>query len=106
MPPISTEQLNYQGVYPSQEAIKEQIPDDFLTDSGLCTGFEQALRRLLGVERTIHLTSSPQVALTAALRMLQLREGESLFVPAYWRKEYVDCLLAMRLRPILSLIHI
>ena len=32
--------------------------------------------------------------------MLQLREGESLFVQAYWRKEYVDCLLAMRLRPI------
>lgn len=100
MPPISIEQLKYQGVYPSQEVIKAQIPDDFLTDSGLCTGFEQALRRLLGVERTIHLTSSPQVALTAALRMLQLREGESLFVPAYWRKEYVDCLLAMRLRPI------
>ena len=100
MPPISTEQLNYQGVYPSQEAIKAQIPDDFLTDSGLCTGFEQALRRLLGVERTIHLTSSPQVALTAALRMLQLREGESVFVPAYWRKEYIHSLLAMRLRPI------
>lgn len=100
MPQISTEQINYQGVCPSIEVIKASIPDDFLTDSGLCTGFEQALRRLLGGERTVHLTSSPHIALVAALRMLQLEVGESIFVPTYWRKEYVDCLLSMQLRPI------
>lgn len=100
MPQISTEQLNYQGVCPPLATLKGQIPDDFLTDSGLCTEFEQALRCLLGLERTIHLTTSPHVALIAALRMLHLRAGESVFVPAYWRKSYIDCLLSLQLRPI------
>ena len=100
MSQISTEQLNYQGVCPPLATLKGQIPDDFLTDSGLCTEFEQALRRLLGLERTIHLTTSPHVALIAALRMLHLRAGESVFVPAYWRKSYIDCLLSLQLRPI------
>ena len=100
MPQISTEQLNYQGVCPPLATLKGQIPDDFLTDSGLCTEFEHALRRLLGLERTIHLTTSPHVALIAALRMLHLRAGESVFVPAYWRKSYIDCLLSLQLRPI------
>jgi Predicted pyridoxal phosphate-dependent enzyme apparently involved in regulation of cell wall biogenesis len=94
------ELLNYQGVCLGKKGVEPQIPADFLTDTSFCTEFEQALRRLLGLDRTIHLVSSPHVALSAALRMLHLRSGESIFVPAYWRRDYVDCLLSLQLRPI------
>lgn len=108
---MSGKQPDIQPLYPSEETIKSAMSEKFMTDSSLGLDFARhlALHTTVaggssagaGRERTLRLVSSPQVALLAALRLLQMKPGESILCPVYWQRDYLECLLAMQLQPVL-----